>query len=55
MLTKSREKVLLSNRESTISFCFVTTSMIGHKVSYCYLLRLGYLLDVFNMIDKIYI
>ena len=54
MLTKSREKVFLSTRESTISFCFVTTFMIGHKV-YCYLLRLGYLLDVFNMIDKIYI
>ena len=33
MLTKSEEKVLLSTRKSTISFRFVTTSMIGNKIS----------------------
>ena len=54
MLTKSREKVLLSTRESTISFCFVTTSMIGHKVSYYFLLFVTAWLFI-NMIDKIYI
>ena len=42
MFTKSKEKVLLSTKKSTILFRFVTTSMIGDKVGYCYLLRLGY-------------
>ena len=50
MLTSSNEKMLLSTRKSSISFRFVTIKFVI-VIS----LRLGYSLDVLNMIDEIYI